>query len=127
MARNPETDLQNEILLAIGSRPDTLAWRQTVGAFRAMDNPSRIVRVGVPGMSDVMSVVAVTVTPRMVGAVVPVAVAHEIKTATGKQREAQKLWQKAFEERGGIYLISRSPEDSLRAITGVSEIIAARS
>lgn len=125
MARNTETNISNEILLAL-SRPDSLAWKQTVGAFRDMHNPQRIVKVGVPGLSDIMCVQAVTITPDMVGKTVGVAVAHEVKTPTGSQRDTQKRWQAAFEKRGGIYLISRSPDQAVSLMADVPAIICAR-
>ena len=46
MTRNAETNIQNAVLLAIGSRADCMAWRNQTGGFRAMDNPQRIIRVG---------------------------------------------------------------------------------
>lgn len=118
MARNQETNISHEILLEL-SGPDCLAWKQTVGAFRAVDNPQRIVQVGVPGLSDIMTVVAVEITPAMVGKTIGVAMALEAKTTKGKQRESQENFQKAFEKRGGIYRIVRSAEDAAGALTDV--------
>lgn len=126
MTRNAETNIQNGILLAVGSRPDCMAWRNQVGGFRAMDDPQRIIRVGVPGSPDILSVVAVTITPDMVGKTVGVAVGIEAKTASGKQREDQAKWQQAFEHRGGIYLLSRSPEQAVEDVNRLSTIICTR-
>jgi hypothetical protein len=120
MAQQKETkQALNPALLAIGSRPDVMAWRQMVGTFRAIDNPSRLVKVGYAGMSDAMAVVRVTITPDMVGKQVGIALALEAKTAKGKQRDAQKLWQVAFENRGGIYRIIRSANDAVSAVNDV--------
>ena len=44
------------------------------------------------------------------------AFAIEVKTARGQQREAQKNWQKAWEKRGGIYVLARSVEDVYKAL-----------
>lgn len=116
MGRNTETNIQNECLLSVGSRPDVLAMRLQSGAYRAMDNPNRIIKVGAPGMPDTMLVVAVEITPDMVGQTMAVCAAAEIKTSTGRQSEAQKRWQSAFEKRGGVYRLVRSPADMLALI-----------
>lgn len=108
MARNAETNTQNEILLAIGGRPDVLAWRQQVGMFRAMENPDRLVRVGVPGMADIGMIVEVVITPDMVGRRVGVAVQVEAKAGRGQQRDNQRRWESAVHQRGGVYAVSRS-------------------
>lgn len=127
MPRNPETNIQNAIIIKIGERADTMVWRNHTGAFRAMDNPQRIVQVGLVGSPDILSVVAVTITPEMVGKTVGVAVGIEVKTATGRQSEQQKKWQKAFEKKGGVYLLARSPEQAQEAVQGLSAIICNRS
>lgn len=117
--KNAETNLQNKSLLAVGTRDDVMAWRQQSGTFRAMDNPERLVRVGVPGMSDAMLVVKVQITEDMIGKVFPVAVAAEFKTPDGKQSPKQALWQRAFEKVGGIYRLIRSPGELVKLIEDV--------
>lgn len=93
-------------MLAVGSRPDVLLSRQQSGLFFSRDgNP---VRVGLPGMADVGMIVAVTITPEMVGKTIGVAVQAEMKTSTGRQSEAQVNWQRAVEQRGGVYAIVRT-------------------
>lgn len=116
MARNRETrTVQTPALLAVGARPDVLVWRQQVGVFRSYDDPDRLVRVGVPGMSDSMAVIAVEVTPEMVGRTVGVFVSAEFKTETGHQSKPQRAWQRAVEQRGGVYAVVRSEAD-MRAL-----------
>lgn len=120
MAQSREVrETQNPALLAAGQRPDVLVWRQQVGVFRAYDDPSRIVKVGVPGMSDSGMIVAVTITPEMVGKTIGVAVQPEFKTSNGRQREAQRNWQTAVEKRGGVYRLIRSPAEMLALIRDV--------
>lgn len=114
--RNLETNVMNTVLLEVGQRPDVLAWRQQSGSFRAMDNPERVVKVGLPGMADIGMVVAVTVTADMVGKTVGVAVNAEVKTSSGKLRESQHRWMDAFEMRGGLYRTVRSRDDILAAV-----------
>ena len=96
-----------------------MIWKQTVGVFRAYDQPDKIVRVGVKGMADSLAVVAVTITPEMVGKTIGVAVAPEFKTTTGKQRPEQAAWQEAFSKRGGIYRLVRSAADMLQLVQDV--------
>lgn len=117
--QNGETKIQNAALLAVGQRPDVLAMRMHSGCFRSMDDPDKIVRVGQPGLADTMMIVAVTIDETMIGKTVGVAVAAEIKTAKGRQSDSQRNWQKAFEARGGVYRLVRSPDDMLAAVEGV--------
>lgn len=105
-----EKNIQNASLLAIGSDPDVLAMRLQSGIFRSMDDPSRIVKVGTPGVSDSIAIVRVRISQEMVGKDIAVIAAAEFKTAKGKQREAQIKWQEAFEKRGGRYCLIRSPQ-----------------
>lgn len=106
-----EKNIQNASLLAIGSDPDVLAMRLQSGIFRSMDDPSRIVKVGTPGVSDSIAIVRVRISQEMVGKDIAVIAAAEFKTAKGKQREAQIKWQEAFEKRGGKYRLIRSPDE----------------
>lgn len=120
MAQNPETrQAQNPALLAVGARPDVLIWRQQSGVFRSYDDPSRIVRVGVPGMADAGAIVAVTITPDMVGKTVGIAVQPEFKTARGTQRDKQANWQAAVEQRGGVYALVRSDAEMIQLVERV--------
>lgn len=120
MAQNRETrQAQNPALLAVGARPDVLVWRQQSGVFRSYDDPSRMVRIGVPGLADSMAVVAVTITPDMVGKTIGCAVAAEFKTDTGRQSAPQKLWQAAFTKRGGVYRLVRSADDMCQLVADV--------
>lgn len=117
MAKNRETThVQHPAMVAVGARPDVLVWRQQSGLFfTRMGDP---VRVGLPGMADAGMIVAVTITPDMVGRTVGVAVQPEFK-AGGQQREAQANWQRAVGQRGGIYRVVRSSDDMLRLVDDV--------
>ena len=120
MAKNRETrTVQNPALLAVGARPDVLIWRQQSGLFRQYEPPHAPVRVGQPGIADSMAVVAVTITPDMVGKTIGVAVAPEFKTTTGKQSDRQKDWMAAFQSRGGIYRLVRSAAEMLALVDDV--------
>lgn len=116
---NPETIIQNRALLAVGMMPDVLIWRQHVGKYRPVSSPNAIVSIGQPGMADSLGVVAVTITPAMVGKTVGVAIAAEFKTQTGRQSADQKNWQAVFEKRAGIYRLIRSDDDMLEMVKNV--------
>lgn len=111
--------VQNPAFLAVSGRPDVLVWRQQAGLYRSLDDPDRLVRVGLPGMSDGGMIVAVTITPDMVGQVVGVAVQPEFKTAKGRQSDKQKGWQAAVEARGGVYRLVRTAEDMRQLVADV--------
>ena len=120
MAQNRETALQNMGLIAIGTRKDVLAWRQQVGQFRYVHSEGRI-NIGEPGMADLGLVVACQITADMVGKTVGIAVNAEYKTTKSgsSQSTEQKLWQLAFESRGGVYRVCRSPEDLVNLVDDV--------
>lgn len=112
--------VQTPALIAASKRPDTLIWRQQSGVFRSMEEPSRIVRVGTPGMADAGAIVAVTITPDMVGKTIGVALQVEFKTKTGRQSTQQKNWQSAVAKHSGIYTIARSTTDLESLIDSIS-------
>lgn len=116
-----ESSIQKRALAAIGARDDVLVWRQQSGAFRALDDPKRIVKVGTPGVSDALAVVGVEVTPEMVGKRIGVAVGIEFKSEKGRQSDAQAAWQKALEGCGGTYAIVRSVEDAVALVEKVKK------
>lgn len=111
MAKSREVrTVQNPALLAASALPGVLCWRQQSGVFRAMTDPDRIVRVGLPGMSDAGMIVRVLITPDMVGKTVGVAVQPEFKTSTGRQADDQRSWAEAVRRAGGVYELIRSAE-----------------
>lgn len=103
-----ETNIQNSALLEVGRDAGVMVWRNQTGVFRTMDG-ERVVKVGNAGAPDALGVVAVTITPDMVGKTIGVAIAPEFKTPKGKQEGEQKDWQAAFVRRGGVYRLIRSP------------------
>lgn len=64
-------------------------------------------------------VVAVTITPDMVGQTIGVAVAPEFKTSSGQQSGSQRTWQLAFQARGGVYRLVRSAADMVALVDDV--------
>lgn len=86
-----------------------LVWRNQVGLFKTLDG--RTVNIGIKGSSDLMAEKPTVITPEMVGQTLAVFVAVEVKTATGRQSEPQKKWQKAVEKLGVKYILARSEDD----------------
>ena len=113
-----ESAIQRAAFLAVGTRPDVAAFRLQSGLFRTLYSDQKV-RVGQPGMADGLMVVAVTVTPEMVGRVLGVAAFPEFKTQTGRQAEAQHNFQRAVQSRGAPYRLIRSAEDMLAFVADV--------
>jgi hypothetical protein len=65
---------------------------------------SRPISYGLKGSSDILG----CVDGRMV--------CVEVKTATGRQRKEQVIFQAAIERAGGIYIIARSPEEAIAGL-----------
>ena len=106
--QNPETKIQNRIMMDM-SEKGYLVWRNQVGLFKTLDG--RTVNIGIKGSSDLMAIKPTVITPEMVGQTLAVFVAVEVKTATGRQSEPQKKWQKAVEKLGVKYILARSEND----------------
>ncbi len=120
MAKNRETThVQNPAMLAVGQRNDVLVWRQQSGMFLTYEPPHTPVRVGLPGMADAGMIVAVTITPEMVGKTIGVAVQPEFKSGRGQQSDRQAGWQRAVETRGGVYRIVRTEADMRQLVDDV--------
>jgi hypothetical protein len=101
-----EAVIQQKIRLALGMRDDIFMFRINVGVFRPMHgNQQRAIRSAPDGTPDLLGVK----TPGL-------AFGIEVKAAKGTQREAQKNWQKAWEKRGGIYILARSVEDVYKGL-----------
>lgn len=101
---NPETVIQNQILLALGAMPGVRVWRNQVGLFYTADG--RPIRVGVVGAADISGLLA----PH--GRRLEI----EVKTPTGRQRPEQRKYQAMIESLGGLYIVARCVEDALSPI-----------
>ena len=107
--RNEETNIMNRIMLAM-SKKGWLVWRNNVGLFKTPDG-KRSINIGVKGSPDIMAIKPTVITPDMVGQTVGIFVGVEVKTATGRQSEAQKKWQGVAESKGIEYILARSEDD----------------
>lgn len=95
-----ESQLQDQIRLALGNVPGVVLWRNNIGAATT---PKGYIRYGVggPGGADLIGIR----NGRFV--------AIEIKTTTGKQTAEQLIFQQLVTARGGEYVILRSVEEAL--------------
>ena len=90
-----EAELQAEILLAVGSRPDCRIWRNNTGVGRTLSG-QRVIRFGLVGSADLLGILR---GGRFL--------AVEVKTAKGRQSEAQRNFQRMIESMGGVYVLAR--------------------
>ena len=96
MPRIREKDVQEKILLHVGSRPYLRLWRQNVGVARSMDG-ARVIRYGQPGAADLTGVLACGVRLEL-----------EIKRPGGRQTKDQKRFQGVMDAMGAVYGVADS-------------------
>ena len=125
---NPETKLQNAVMLAL-SQAGCTVWRsETAGAW--VGKPvhregqlvtlanARMIQAGLcKGGSDLIGITPVTITPDMVGQTIGVFTAQEIKTRTGRTTQEQDRFIAAVLAAGGIAGVVRSVDDALELLT----------
>lgn len=114
--QNEETKRQNRALIALSQRNDVLVWRNTVGLFRAMDNPSRLVRVGVNGSADILGIRSIVIDQSMIGQRIAAAFAIEYKVGKRQRRDVQVRWGNRWLSLGGAYGVARSTEDAVSVV-----------
>lgn len=95
-----EATIQSAIRLALGQRDDVMLLRINVGKFRPLHGPQDRVIQSAP-----------TGTPDLLGVWNGRALAIEVKRPKGVQSVEQVAFQKAWEARGGIYILARSVDD----------------
>lgn len=109
---NAETQLQQQIRLALGTRPDARLFRNQVGSLPD-PRTGRLVTFGLArGSADLIGWRTIVVTPDMVGRRLAVFTSIEIKTPTGRLRADQQAWLTAVQGAGGIAGVARSVTDA---------------
>jgi hypothetical protein len=109
---NSETTLQQQIRLALGTRPDARLFRNQVGSLPD-PRSGRLVTFGLArGSADLIGWRTVVVTPDMVGQRLAVFTSIEVKTPTGRIAPAQQHWLGAVRGAGGIAGVARSVTDA---------------
>lgn len=114
---NAETDLQQRIRLALGTHPQARLFRNQVGSLPDA-RTGRLITFGLArGSADLIGWRTITITPEMVGQRIAVFTSLEIKTPTGRLTPAQRHWQQAVLQAGGIAGVARSVQDALHIVT----------
>ena len=109
---NAETDIQQRIRLALGTRPDLRLFRNQVGQLPD-PRTGRPVQFGLArGSADLIGWRTITITPDMVGSQVAVFTSIEVKTERGRVRPEQHAWLSTVQQSGGIAGIARSVQDA---------------
>lgn len=125
MARS-EKAILNDTLMAVSALPDTIIYRQNTGQAwqgRPINRPigeyvriehgmkiladARPVNFGIEGCGDA------------VGAHRGRPLQIETKTATGRQREAQIIFERAWVKAGGIYILAREPAQAVDKLSTI--------
>lgn len=113
---NAETDLQQRIRLALGTRSDSRIFRNQVGSLPD-PRTGRLVQFGLArGSADLIGWRTITITPDMVGQRIAVFTSIEVKTATGRLTPVQRNWLHAVDQAGGIAGVARSVTDALKIV-----------
>ena len=114
---NAETTLQQEIRLAVGTRPDLRLYRNNCGSLPD-PRTGRLVTFGLArGSADLIGWRTITVTQAMVGTRLAIFTSIEVKTPTGRVRPEQQAWLEAVHQAGGIAIIARSVPDAELALS----------
>lgn len=123
MARS-EKAILNDTLMKVSALPETIVYRQNTGQAwqgRPIDiGPGEYIRVE-PGMKVLGEARPINFgiegAGDVVGATRGKPLQIETKTLTGRQREAQIIFERAWVKAGGIYILARSPEEAVEKIS----------
>jgi hypothetical protein len=110
-----EKQIQSQILLALGSRPDVRLFRNHVGGVRGEDGRWHDFGLA-KGSADLIGWQSIEVTPEMVGRRLAVLVSIEVKGPGGRVRPEQKNWAEQVARVGGVAVIARSVEEAKAAL-----------
>jgi hypothetical protein len=111
---NAETNLQQQIRLAVGTNPEARIFRNQVGSLPD-PRTGRLVTFGLArGSADLIGWRTVIITQAMVGSRIAVFTSIEVKTPTGRIRPEQQAWFETVTQAGGLAGIARSVDDALQ-------------
>ncbi len=111
---NLETSIVQQIRLAAAP---SILWRNNSGSY-IKDGYFIRYGVGQPGGSDLIGLTPVTVTKQMVGSIVAIFTAIEVKIGTGKISTDQNNFINVVLSHGGIAGIARSAVEAQALIRG---------
>lgn len=113
---NVETNIQQRIRLALGTRPDLRLFRNQVGQLPD-PRTGRPVQFGLAkGSADLVGWTTKTITQADVGKSYAVFTSIEIKTPNGKLTGPQRNWLHTVQTAGGFAGVARSTEEALQII-----------
>lgn len=98
-----EHEIQQRILLKIGSMPNVRVWRNNTGSIKSEDG--RFITFGLKGSADILGILK---GGRFL--------AIEVKGVTGRQSEQQKNFENMIKSFGGVYILARNIDDAIRGI-----------
>ena len=111
---NAETNLQQQIRLALGTNPDARIFRNQVGSLPD-PRTGRLVTFGLArGSADLIGWRTVTITQAMVGTRLAIFTSIEVKVPKGRISSIQQAWLEAVTQAGGLAGIARSVDDALQ-------------
>jgi hypothetical protein len=117
-----ETHLQQEIRLALGTKPDLRLYRNNCGSLPD-PRTGRLVTFGLArGSADLIGWRTVTITPDMVGQQLAVFTSIEVKTPTGRLAPLQANWLDAVQNAGGIAGVARSVTDATNIVANLANL-----
>lgn len=120
---NPETVIQQQIRLALGTRSDLRLFRNNTGSLPD-PRTGRPIQFGLAkGSADLIGLRTVTITPDMVGRQVAVFTSLEIKTPMGRATPEQRSWLEMVRSRGGLAGIARSVQDANEIVENIAPAI----
>jgi hypothetical protein len=120
-----EAEIQARIMLKLGSQPEARIFRNHVAegwtgeAVRQEDGlvllrNARRGRFGLcPGSTDLIGWRTIVVTPDLIGQRIAAFLAVEVKSATGRPSDGQRLFVEAVRAAGGLAGVAKSPEQAL--------------
>ena len=114
---NAETNIQQRIRLALGTRDDVRLFRNQVGQLPD-PRTGRPVQFGLAkGSADIVGWTTKTITEDDVGKSYAIFTSIEVKTPTGRLTGLQQNWLHTVQTAGGFAGVARSPEDALQIIS----------
>ena len=113
---NKETPIVKRIQIE-ASKVGARLFRNNNGALQ--NNRGEWITYGLgKGTADLVGWLPVNITPEMVGSVMAVFVACEVKTETGKLTEEQKNFIDVINRAGGIAFMARSDQEAVANLRG---------
>lgn len=111
-----ETNIVNKIRIASAKLGTTL-FRNSKGLFFTKDGRRVAGGLIAQGSADLIGIKCVKITPEMVGGIIGVFVALEIKTATGKASAEQLQFIEFVKFNGGIAGVCHSESDAITLLS----------